>query len=163
MANLPGNPAARLPKLRPACHRCGAPLAHSPAASCTRCYERPRPSMRSHALRLTRWKLRTLLILIALAAFASAWCVRAHLLRLADDSGQFYSHEEMAGYQSFLKACALQSAREAEQKAAEGGVDRPRWAAEAGSMRARADGHARTEGKYRGLAELKQRLRPGSR
>src|SRR5437763_1109327 len=122
---------AKPPRLLPSCHQCGAPLACSPVAPCPRCIEQPRQPTGSAFLRLARWRLRTLILLVALVACASAWGVHARRRQLADDRGQFYTHEEMARYQGFLKAIALDQARQAEGKVAAGGGDRQRWAEEA--------------------------------
>ncbi|AGA28283.1 hypothetical protein [Singulisphaera acidiphila] len=101
------------------------------------------------------------MVLIALAACASAWGIHAWRRRLADDRSQFYTHEEMAQYQAFLKSVALGQAREAEGKAAAGGADRQRWAEEAASWRAKSYAHERSAVEYRWRADLKQRLRRG--
>lgn len=156
------DPAVRLPGLSPSCHRCGAPLVgSSPATTCSRCADHPRHAIGPRLLRLARWKLRTAIVLIALVACASAWGIYAWRRWLADDRGRFYTHEETAQYQAFLKSVALGQAREAQRKAAAGGADRQRWVEEAASWSARANAHERSAADYRWCADLKQRLRRG--
>lgn len=92
-----------------------------------------------------------------------AWGIHAWRRRLADDRDQFYSHEEMAQYQAFLKEVALGQVRDAEQKAAVAVAvgDREHWVAEADAWRAKASASERAEAEYRWRAELKQQLSRG--
>jgi hypothetical protein len=106
-----------------------------------------------------RWpslRLRTLLVLVAAVAVASAWGVHAWRRHLADDSGRFYTHEEWAAYQAFQEAAATAVAVEAERKAAEGGPDAARWRREALEARDRASGAARVKREYEWRASLKR-------
>jgi len=96
-------------------------------------------------------------LLITFVAVALGWDVHVRRRRLADDSGQFYTHEEMAYYQAFLEAVALGLAREAEQKAAAGGSDSARWAKKAAELRLRASAHARSKREFQWRSELKRR------
>lgn len=156
------DPAGSLPGLRPCCHRCDATLVGSPAA-CPRCVERLKPTTGPSLIRFARWRLRTLIALVAVAACTSAWGIHAWRRRLADDRGRFYTHEEMVPYQAFLKEVALGEAQDAEQKAAAAAAvgDRRHWTEEADAWRAKASAHERAEAKYRWRAELKQRLGQG--
>ncbi|QEH35549.1 hypothetical protein OJF2_41020 [Aquisphaera giovannonii] len=149
------------PSFRPSCHRCGSPLEGSPVAACPLCVEPLGRPLGPRLRRLARWRLRGLLVLVAVAAFAAAWGVHAWHRRVADDRGQFYTHEELALYQEFQQAAALVAAREAESKAAAGDADSPRWAAEAASLRARAAALGRSAADYRWRAGIKQRLARG--
>ncbi len=106
-------------------------------------------------MRRLRLQLRTLLVLIAVVAVAFAWGIHIRRRRLADDSGQFYTHEEMAAYQAFQESVALDHAQEAERKAAAGDVDTERWSREAAEMWARASAHARSKREYLWRAGLK--------
>jgi hypothetical protein len=100
-----------------------------------------------------------MIAVVALAACVSAWGVCAWRRRLADDRGQFYTHEDMVRYQAFLKSVALGAAQEAEQKSSAGGNGRQRWTEAASAWRAKASDHARLEAEYRWRADLKQRIR----
>jgi hypothetical protein len=149
MSRTTREPAYLSPRLRPSCYRCGSPLTDSPVVSCPRCVERPRRPIGASLLRLARFRLRTVLVLVALVAVALAWGVHAWRRRLADNAGQFRTHEEETEYQAFLKSVALDQARQAELKAAAGGDHRQRWTEEAASWRTRASAHARAEAEYR--------------
>src|SRR5947208_3465616 len=107
------DPAAPSPRLLPSCYRCGTPLVGSPVAACPRCVERLRQPIGPRLLGLARWRIRTLIALIAVVASMSVWGIHAWRCRLADDRGQFYTHEEMAQYQAFLKQVALGQVRDA--------------------------------------------------
>jgi hypothetical protein len=156
MSETAREPASAPTRLRPSCHRCGAPLDDSLLASCPRCADCPRHPLGLRLGRLARPRLRTLLALVAVLAIALGWGVHVRRRRLADDSGQFYTHEEMAQYQAFLQAVALGQAREAERKAAAGGGEAPRWAEEAAEARARASAYARSRREYQWRAGLKR-------
>jgi len=99
--------------------------------------------------------------MVAVVAYILAWGIHNWRRRLADDRDQFYSHEEMAQYQAFLKEVALGQVRDAEQKAAVAVGDREHWVAEADTWRAKAAASARAEAEYRWRAELKQQLSRG--
>jgi hypothetical protein len=103
-----------------------------------------------------RFRLRTILVLIAVAAVASAWGVRAWRRHLADDSGQFYTHEESAAYEAFQEAAAKAVAVEAERKAAAGGPDAAHWEREAVEARRRASLAAKAKHEYEWRASLKR-------
>jgi hypothetical protein len=75
------------------------------------------PPIGACLLCLARPPIRTLLVLVAVVAVALGWADHVRRRRLADDSGQFYTHEEKAKYEAFLEAVELGLAREAEQKA----------------------------------------------
>lgn len=143
-------------RFRPSCHRCGAPLADPACSLCTHCFEPPRVQFPGLPSRLIRMRLRIVLLLIAGIGVALGWGVSAWRHRLADDSHEIYSHEEMAEYQAFLEAVANRHAREAEQKAASGGVDATRWAREAAEAREKASAHAEQKREYRWRAKLKR-------
>ena len=101
-----------------------------------------------------------ILIAILIAAVAG-WGIHLHRVRLADDRSLFYSYEEEIPYRRFLKSVAIGMAEEAEKKATEKGADRSRWLKEAAAYRAEAAAHARTQEKYRRLAELKKSISEG--
>jgi hypothetical protein len=107
-------------------------------------------------MRRPRLRLRTLLVLVAAVAAASAWGVHAWRRRLADDSGRFYTHEESAAYQAFQEAAATSVAVEAERKAAAGGPDAARWRREAVEARDRASVAAKARREYEWRASLKR-------
>ena len=97
-----------------------------------------------------------LLGLVAAVALASALGVHAWRRHLADDSGQFYTHEESAAYQAFQEAAATAVAVQAERKAAEGGPDAARRLREAAEARDRASVAARAKREYEWRASLKR-------
>jgi hypothetical protein len=144
-----------------ACHRCGSALDDAPGAACPRCFEHPRRPLRAILLGLVPRRPRTLLVLVAAAALAMAWAVRSHQRGLADDSGEFFTHEESAAYAAFQKGAALSYANLAEQKAAVNGPDRPYWERQAADARRRASMLEQREADYLWRAELKRRFREG--
>jgi cell division protein FtsL len=107
-------------------------------------------------LRVRRFRVRTLLVLIVFSAISLGWFVHERRRRLADDSGNFFSHEEQAARLSFEESAALMVAREAEQKAAEGGSDAARWASEAATARLRASAAGKGKREYEWRASLKR-------
>jgi hypothetical protein len=106
--------------------------------------------------RLGRFRLRTLLALIALVAIAAGWAVHERRRRLADDRGAFYTHEEWAAVLAFQESAARSVAREAEQKAAEGGPDTAHWVAEARAARLQASEAGKARREYEWRASLKR-------
>ncbi|MFO0956994.1 MAG: hypothetical protein U0800_05940 [Isosphaeraceae bacterium] len=98
-----------------------------------------------------------LLILVAVSALAFAGVDRRARRSLADDSRDFYSHEEKISYFAFLESVAVSVAEEAEAKARAGGPEAIRWEKEASESRARAAAAARARKKYEYRASLKQR------
>ena len=107
-------------------------------------------------MRVLRLRLWMLLVLVAAVGVTSAWGVHTWRRHLADDSGQFYTHEESAAYQAFQEAAATAVAIEAERKAAGGGADASHWEQEAALARQRAALAAKAKRKYEWRASLKQ-------
>lgn len=107
---------------------------------------------------LVRWRLRTLVVLIALVAWATATGIRMWQWRQADDSGHFYTYEEMADHEAFSKVVALKAAKAAESKAATDPRNKAHWEAEAATLRAKAEALVRSEADHRWRASLKKRL-----
>jgi len=73
-------------------------------------------------MRVLRLRLWMLLVLVAAVGVTTAWGVHTWRRHLADDSGQFYTHEESAAYQAFQEAAATAVA------AAGGAIIRPAFA-----------------------------------
>ena len=144
-----------LTRLGRRCYRCGVPLDGS-FDVCPGCAEEPRPTIAARLLGFRRFRLRTLLILVAVAALVSGWVAHDRRRRLADDRGRFYSHEEWAELHAFLESATLKHAREAEQKAAAGGPKAERWAREAAELRAMSSEHAKAKREYQWRAGLKR-------
>ncbi len=143
-------------RLCPSCHRCGAPFQDPTVPSCAQCFEPPRPRLSVFLRRLVRVRLRLVLLLVACFGAALGWGVQIRRHRLADNSREFYTHEEMAEYQAFLEAVAARHAREAEERAAAGGPEAPGWAGEASEARRRAATHSELKREYRWRAALKR-------
>lgn len=89
---------ATSPPFRPSCHRCGTPFADPTGPTCTQCFESSRQRLAAWRPRRVRVRLRTLLLLIAACGVAMGWGISARRHRLADDSHQVYTHEDMAQY-----------------------------------------------------------------
>jgi hypothetical protein len=98
-----------------------------------------------------------MLVLIATAAAGLAWITEVKRRQLADDHGQFYTHEEAAQHQAFMERAFLQFAAEAEQKAAlANGPEAQQWVEEAREARRRAADCAKAKQEYQYRASLKK-------
>lgn len=145
-------------RFRARCYRCDAILDSPSLATCPGCGadNTTRRSLLALVRRLGRFRLRTLLVLIALVAIAAGWAVHERRRRLADDRDAFFSHEEWAATLAFQESAARSVEREAEQKAAESGPDAAQWTAEARAARLQASEAGKARKQYEWRASLKR-------
>ncbi len=144
------------PRLRPSCHRCGAPFTDPGDARCPRCFDEPRASRKPAFRWRIRLRLWTLLLLIAVCALAIYGGLRAWRHHLADDSHEFRPHEEEAQYQAFLEGAFTHQAEIAEARARSGQGDPESWLRQGADYRAKAARCERMRREYEWRARLKQ-------
>jgi hypothetical protein len=99
------------------------------------------------------------MVMIALIAFLLPQGIRRWRQSLVNDGTVFSTHGEMASHQEFLKAVALDEAKDAEDRADAAPAHRREWLDTAKSWRVRAALHAKSVADHRGKAETEERLK----
>ena len=117
------------------------------------------PPRRLGLPRLPRFRLRTLLVLIALSAIALGGLQAVRRRQLADDRGQVFSHEDMADFEDLQVKNCRKFALLYEMSSDLEGEDRLANDEQAARFREEAALHSRRKDIYLYRAALKERYR----